>query len=287
MCVPLICHSEGKHLHCSKPDFTDASSVESAAGVSRRDRSLRLGSRSLHRGWSLRRSKIARVGLRVTSSERLLLSKVDGWIARKWPSQRSSFGTVLDPIADKLLVTIFAYSLAHVALIPGCSLKCVAMLYHCMPLSRVACRLAGNLDHRQGRHHAAGWSDYSLVRAAETGQPYFHWIDCSLLLDHFSMVFICIQRSVKKYFDVGSGVMEVKPLTISKVHSTKIFAFACSFQSFVLFLNFLSFPVEHNPANRNSVHQLGCSDSSLDWRTVHVVFMVCESTIFDVSCCAV
>ena len=48
--------------------------------------------------------------------------QLDGWIARKWPSQASSFGTFCDPLADKFLATIVYVSLSCVNLIPG---KCV------------------------------------------------------------------------------------------------------------------------------------------------------------------
>lgn len=43
---------------------------------------------------------------------------LDGWIARKWPSQASSFGTFCDPLADKFLATIVYVSLSCVSLIP-------------------------------------------------------------------------------------------------------------------------------------------------------------------------
>jgi len=43
---------------------------------------------------------------------------LDGWIARRWPSQASSFGTFCDPLADKFLATIVYVSLSCVHLIP-------------------------------------------------------------------------------------------------------------------------------------------------------------------------
>lgn len=42
----------------------------------------------------------------------------DGWIARTWTSQASKLGSLLDPIADKLLVGTLFLSLAWVELIP-------------------------------------------------------------------------------------------------------------------------------------------------------------------------
>ncbi|KAG5306664.1 CRLS1 synthase, partial [Acromyrmex insinuator] len=42
----------------------------------------------------------------------------DGWIARTWTSQASKLGSLLDPVADKLLVGTLFLSLAWVGLIP-------------------------------------------------------------------------------------------------------------------------------------------------------------------------
>lgn len=43
---------------------------------------------------------------------------LDGWIARKYPGQRSALGSFLDPMADKLLVATLFVTLAHVKLVP-------------------------------------------------------------------------------------------------------------------------------------------------------------------------
>eukprot|EP01134_Creolimax_fragrantissima_P005878 CFRG5878T1 len=42
----------------------------------------------------------------------------DGMIARKWPSQASRFGTALDPICDKFLMTVVVVSEANMSLMP-------------------------------------------------------------------------------------------------------------------------------------------------------------------------
>lgn len=43
---------------------------------------------------------------------------LDGQIARRFPSQRSMFGTMLDPVADKFLISTLFVTLAYVGLIP-------------------------------------------------------------------------------------------------------------------------------------------------------------------------
>ena len=47
-----------------------------------------------------------------------LTDLIDGWIARRYPSQASALGSFLDPLADKILVGIVVISLAYVNLIP-------------------------------------------------------------------------------------------------------------------------------------------------------------------------
>ncbi|XP_034041116.1 cardiolipin synthase (CMP-forming) [Thalassophryne amazonica] len=44
---------------------------------------------------------------------------LDGFIARKWPSQKSALGSALDPLADKILVSILYISLTYAGLIPA------------------------------------------------------------------------------------------------------------------------------------------------------------------------
>lgn len=44
---------------------------------------------------------------------------MDGYIARNFKNQKSVLGTMMDPLADKLLVTILTVTLAMVDLIPG------------------------------------------------------------------------------------------------------------------------------------------------------------------------
>lgn len=43
---------------------------------------------------------------------------LDGWIARRYPSQASALGSFLDPFADKMLVGVVVIALAYVQLLP-------------------------------------------------------------------------------------------------------------------------------------------------------------------------
>uniref|UniRef100_A0A8R1HNY7 cardiolipin synthase (CMP-forming) n=1 Tax=Caenorhabditis japonica TaxID=281687 RepID=A0A8R1HNY7_CAEJA len=43
---------------------------------------------------------------------------LDGWIARNVPGQKSLLGSVLDPVADKLLISTMFITMTHAGLIP-------------------------------------------------------------------------------------------------------------------------------------------------------------------------
>jgi cardiolipin synthase len=44
---------------------------------------------------------------------------LDGFIARNWANQKSALGSALDPLADKVLISILYISLTYADLIPG------------------------------------------------------------------------------------------------------------------------------------------------------------------------
>ncbi|XP_056096532.1 cardiolipin synthase (CMP-forming) [Rhinichthys klamathensis goyatoka] len=44
---------------------------------------------------------------------------LDGYIARNWPNQKSALGSALDPLADKILISVLYVSLTYAQLIPA------------------------------------------------------------------------------------------------------------------------------------------------------------------------
>lgn len=44
---------------------------------------------------------------------------MDGFIARNWANQKSALGSALDPLADKILISVLYVSLTCANLIPG------------------------------------------------------------------------------------------------------------------------------------------------------------------------
>lgn len=47
------------------------------------------------------------------------MTQMDGYIARNWPNQKSALGSALDPLADKILISVLYVSLTYAQLIPG------------------------------------------------------------------------------------------------------------------------------------------------------------------------
>ena len=45
--------------------------------------------------------------------------QLDGFVARNFKNQSSVFGSMLDPLADKFLMTVMTITLAYVNLLPG------------------------------------------------------------------------------------------------------------------------------------------------------------------------
>ena len=45
--------------------------------------------------------------------------QLDGFIARNFKNQKSVLGTILDPLADKILISVLTVSLTVVSLLPG------------------------------------------------------------------------------------------------------------------------------------------------------------------------
>ncbi len=47
------------------------------------------------------------------------LSQLDGYIARKFKGQSSNLGSVLDPLADKVFMSVVCVSMTYAGLLPG------------------------------------------------------------------------------------------------------------------------------------------------------------------------
>ena len=45
--------------------------------------------------------------------------QLDGWIARNFENQISAIGSFIDPLADKMLVSVLCVTLTMMSLLPG------------------------------------------------------------------------------------------------------------------------------------------------------------------------
>lgn len=114
---------------------------------------------------------------------------MDGQIARSFPSQRSMFGTMLDPVADKLLIGTLFITLSYVELIP-CEFFIISQ-FDISPLFE-------SLD-------------------ALTGIVFLR--DFLLLFGAFRHRYLTLEppRTLKRYFNPSVSSIEIQPTFISKV----------------------------------------------------------------------
>lgn len=71
---------------------------------------------------------ISSLRCRINSSNCYFHTQLDGFIARTWPTQKSALGSALDPLADKILISVLYVSLTYAELIPGiCSLYFISL----------------------------------------------------------------------------------------------------------------------------------------------------------------
>lgn len=89
--------------------------------------------RSLYVGWSHRpgnKHNLMMLFLVLICAINLFnLPQLDGFIARTWPNQKSALGSALDPLADKILISVLYVSLTYAELIPGTSLYIYELLH--------------------------------------------------------------------------------------------------------------------------------------------------------------
>lgn len=93
--------------------------------------------RSLYVGWSHRPGNKHNLMLSflalICAINIFNLSQLDGFIARTWPNQKSALGSALDPLADKILISVLYVSLTYAELIPGTFLYINVLLQFFVP----------------------------------------------------------------------------------------------------------------------------------------------------------
>ena len=122
-----------------------------------------------------------------------LTDLLDGYVARRWPSQASMLGSFLDPLADKVLVAALFLSLTYVGVIPAALTSLV--------VSRDALLVYAGFYIRY-------MSVTPPVRTTSIEVQYYN-----------SKLELLLQFSVKKYFDMRLPTAQVQPTQISKVNT--------------------------------------------------------------------
>lgn len=117
---------------------------------------------------------------------------LDGWIARRW-NQRTVVGTVIDPAADKMLMTILTVCLAMKGGLPGELSSCKMLHYIYMEANKRTVWLAVVILGR----------DVGLAISA----IYYRYIS------------LPPPKTFTRYWDLSIPSAEVHPTTISKVNT--------------------------------------------------------------------
>lgn len=121
---------------------------------------------------------------------------VDGWIARNWELQ-TVVGTVLDPMADKMLMTIVTICLAVKAAIPG------MFLVH-----------DGNIEEPSGLIRSFGKFTVSLA-AVILGRDAI----LGLVAIYIRYISLPAPKTFVRYWDFSLPSAEVRPTGISKINT--------------------------------------------------------------------
>ena len=128
---------------------------------------------------------------------------LDGWIARRW-HQQTVLGTVLDPFADKLLMTISTAALGYTG----------------------ARRAATRVRARAHARALTRWLALARTRDATGLLPLplaalIFARDAALLGSGFVLRYMSLAppRTLRRYFDFQLPTAEVRPSTVSKVNT--------------------------------------------------------------------
>ncbi|KTF90902.1 hypothetical protein cypCar_00026836 [Cyprinus carpio] len=98
---------------------------------------------------------------------------LDGYIARNWPNQKSALGSALDPLADKILISILYVSLTCAQLIPG--RPCVFQINTGVQLFLVAASLAAPVFHYTDSVLLQSLWYITALTTAASGYSYYHY----------------------------------------------------------------------------------------------------------------
>ncbi|KAA0711642.1 Cardiolipin synthase (CMP-forming) [Triplophysa tibetana] len=150
---------------------------------------------------------------------------MDGYIARNWPNQKSALGSALDPLADKILISVLYVSLTYAHLIPvplTALVICrdVALIaavfyvrYKTVP-APVTLSKFFNPCYRTARLRPTLISKINtavqlFLVAASLSAPVFHFTDSVLLQSLWYITAMTTTASAYSYYHYGKKTVEV------------------------------------------------------------------------------
>lgn len=153
----------------------------------------------------------ARVKSDLVLSSHVFPFQLDGYIARNVQGQKSLLGSIIDPLADKLLLTTLFVTLTYVKLIP-CNFSCYSLSFG---LSNMCFFLQTALFERSHCLTSGALAALVILR------------DVVLVLGGAVTRYRTMERPVTlfRYFSPSVSPLQVTPTVMSKVHFGSVFHF--------------------------------------------------------------
>lgn len=142
--------------------------------------------------------------------------QADGYIARTFPEQASSFGTVLDPLADKLLICFLFLALTSTGHMPCETCLLSPSSTHCTSLPPRYMQCYSQVWFWAG---TSSWFWGGSTSASPLCLPRWVLVGVSQLLAHRCTCPSAypLQRTWAKYWDIQRSTLQMTPTPISKV----------------------------------------------------------------------
>ncbi|XP_043912433.1 cardiolipin synthase (CMP-forming) isoform X3 [Protopterus annectens] len=131
-----------------------------------------------------------------------LTDLLDGYIARNWANQKSVLGSALDPLADKILISVLYISLTYAGLLPV-ALTAMVILRDIVLIAAVF-----HIRYKTVPPPANTAVQLVLV-AASLAAPVFHYIDSLFLQVLWYITAFTTTASAYSYYRYGKRTVDI------------------------------------------------------------------------------
>uniref|UniRef100_F7G519 cardiolipin synthase (CMP-forming) n=1 Tax=Callithrix jacchus TaxID=9483 RepID=F7G519_CALJA len=129
-----------------------------------------------------------------------LTDLLDGFIARNWASQKSALGSALDPLADKILISILYVSLTYADLIPEIIFRTLAKYFNpCYATARLKPTFISKVN----------TAVQLILVAASLAAPVFNYADSIYLQILWCCTAFTTAASAYSYYHYGQKTVQV------------------------------------------------------------------------------